>query len=352
MLSKLSVKAKLMLGFGLLLVILVVLSIAAYRTVVTLDQASQDVDRKTSEKEMSLYLMEGMFKQSSGTRGFLLSGDEKNLARDEDGKSEFRENLEKLAGSVQSDEGKRLLEEIQNANVAFRAVADKEIELKRAGKTQEAIEVMKTQAASVGDRLDKATDAFDDHLDRTKKELEDQEDHEVAQAKLLIVVLCLVGLAVGLLVSTLISRSITGNIAHMGEMIQGMAGNDMSMADLEVTTEDEIGKAVESLNQMKNNMKEIIQSIASTAEHVASASEEISSSATLQAQGAETQTNQTTQVATAMQEMSSTVMQVSENSSKAAESSRRAAETARQGGSIVNDTLEKMRAIADSVSAT
>jgi methyl-accepting chemotaxis protein len=72
----------------------------------------------------------------------------------------------------------------------------------------------------------------------------------------------------------------------------------------------------------------------------------------LQAQGADTQRDQTAQVATAMQEMSSTVLQVSENSGKAAEASRKAAETARQGGIIVDETLRKMRAIADSVSST
>jgi len=53
-----------------------------------------------------------------------------------------------------------------------------------------------------------------------------------------------------------------------------------------------------------------------------------------------------------MQEMSSTVLQVSENSNKAAEASRDAAETAREGGTIVEETLVKMRAIADSVDGT
>jgi methyl-accepting chemotaxis protein len=53
-----------------------------------------------------------------------------------------------------------------------------------------------------------------------------------------------------------------------------------------------------------------------------------------------------------MQEMSSTVAQVSENSNLAAEASRQAAETARHGGSIVDDTLGKMRGIAEAVRAT
>ena len=138
----------------------------------------------------------------------------------------------------------------------------------------------------------------------------------------------------------------------MLSLIQEIAGNNLAVNDLEIVTQDEIGQAGIALNKMKNNLSEIIQSIAATAEHVASASEELSSSATLQAQGAETQSSQTTQVATAMQEMSSTVLQVSENSSKAAESSRQAAETAREGGTIVEDTLKKMRVIATSVEGT
>src|SRR5205085_10849113 len=51
-------------------------------------------------------------------------------------------------------------------------------------------------------------------------------------------------------------------------------------------------------------------------------------------------------------EMSATVLQVSDNSNKAADASRKAAETARHGGTIVDETLGKMRVIAGSVSGT
>ena len=136
------------------------------------------------------------------------------------------------------------------------------------------------------------------------------------------------------------------------ELANKIAANDLAVDDLAVAAKDEIGETVTALNQMKNNLREIVRAIASTAEHVASASEELSSSASQQAHGAETQNSQTTQVATAMQEMSATVLQVSDNSNKAAEASRRAAETAREGGLIVEETLSKMRVIADSVGGT
>jgi methyl-accepting chemotaxis protein len=141
-------------------------------------------------------------------------------------------------------------------------------------------------------------------------------------------------------------------MARMVTLIQQIAANNLAVEDMQIVSEDEIGSAGKALNKMKNSLREMIQSIASTAEHVASASEEISSSATQQAQGSETQKDQTSQVATAMQEMSSTVLQVSDNSNKAAEAARKAADTAKHGGSIVEETLTKMRRIAESVGGT
>jgi methyl-accepting chemotaxis protein len=154
--------------------------------------------------------------------------------------------------------------------------------------------------------------------------------------------------ALFLLVRKLVVKPLSASV----ELANRIAANDLAVDDLAVDANDEIGEATSALNKMKNNLREIVRAIAGTAEHVASASEEISASASLQAQSAETQKDQTAQVATAMQEMSSTVQQVSENSGKAADASRQAAETARHGGSIVNDTLAKMRAIAESVSGT
>jgi len=153
-------------------------------------------------------------------------------------------------------------------------------------------------------------------------------------------------------VFALVRKLVVKPLAASAALAHDLADRNLAVADLAVEADDEIGEVTSALNTMKNNLAEILHSIAGTAEQVASASEEISSSASLQAHGAETQKDQTAQVATAMQEMSSTVLQVSENSGRAAEASRKAAETARQGGAIVDQTLGKMRTIAQSVSAT
>jgi len=352
MMSSMSIKMKLAAGFGVLLAILAVLSVVSYRAIVVLDKAAEEVDRKTEERNLALAIQVASLKESSGARGFLLTGNEKLLERDAEGKREFDDAMEKLSALAKTEEGKRLYADIQRAYAPYRGVAEHEIDLRRDGKTTEAVAVMSTQAMPAARVVDQATAALMEHAVKNKQAVDKAQDDDVANGKFLIIALCSAGLLLGLLVAAFIAGSVTSAIARMVTMIKELAANNLVVDDLQITSQDEIGKAGLALNQMKNNWREMIQSIAGTAEHVASASEEISSSATQQAQAAETQKDQTAQVATAMQEMSSTVLQVSDNSNKAAESSRQAAETARHGGTIVDETLSKMRAIADSVGST
>ncbi|MGA7913620.1 MAG: methyl-accepting chemotaxis protein [Candidatus Acidiferrales bacterium] len=162
----------------------------------------------------------------------------------------------------------------------------------------------------------------------------------------------LLGLAIGSLVAFWISRAISSSTSQVLARAQAISDGDLTGQDLPTSSNDELGDLARAINGMQNSLRETITSVSSGAERIVTASEELSASASQQAAGAETQKDQTHQVATAMQEMSSTVQQVSENSNKASEASRKAADTARQGGSIVEDTLAKMRAIADSVGQT
>jgi methyl-accepting chemotaxis protein len=148
-----------------------------------------------------------------------------------------------------------------------------------------------------------------------------------------------------------IRRIVAVPLSRTRDVLLSLARADLSQR-VEIQSEDELGQMGRALNESLASLGEMIQTVSASAERIATASEEFSATASEQAAGAESQKNQTNQVATAMQEMSSTVQEVSDNSNKAAEASRKAAETARQGGTIVEDTLVKMRAIADSVGQT
>ena len=165
-------------------------------------------------------------------------------------------------------------------------------------------------------------------------------------------IICGVSLLLLFVIANRITVGITRPLDAFSARFREMAeANDLT-ARVDEERTDEIGQLGEYLNLFVQKLGTLLAGIVQISQNVASATTEISSLAEKGAEGAEVEKDQTAQVATAMQEMSSTVAQVSEHSNKAAEAARQASDTARQGGSIVEDTLGKMRAIAEAVGAT
>ncbi len=317
--NKLTLKTKLALGFGSPLVILAAMGFVAYNSAGQLTNAAAHADQVMVRIYLSSQIEGAIEKETTAVRGYLLGGKEGLL----------------------------------NVYDEYRSTVDRAILLRRANKTKEATSLaLSTQTAEVRNRLRKSIADMVVLQNRLREEIAKEQTTTESRVRETVVILAWAGMTIGLVVAVLIGRSTGGAIGRMLEVIQEIAGNNLSIRDMKIDSGDEIGKAGEALNRMKNNLRQIIHSIAGTASHVASASEQISSSATQQAESAEIQKDQAVQVAAAMQEMSSTVISVSDSCNKAADAARQAAETARMGGSIVEGTLTKMRVIAESVGAT
>jgi methyl-accepting chemotaxis protein len=351
--NKLSLKMKLGLGFGTLLSVMTVVGGIGFYSTFRIGTATEAI-QVNDKKNLLVQTMEtALEKQTTGVRGFLLAGKEDLLKHDQDGQQEFKQNAEELQKLLVTDKGKKLFADITRSFEAWREIANRQVELRRAGKTKEAEGLaFSSDTAQLRNNIRDSITELQELIAKLASEAAAQGSSIESSTRMMILSFAVCGFIMGILIAFFIVRSITGGMARMVTLIQQIAANNLAVEDMQIVSEDEIGSAGKALNKMKNSLREMIQSIASTAEHVASASEEISSSATQQAQGSETQKDQTSQVATAMQEMSSTVLQVSDNSNKAAEAARKAADTAKHGGSIVEETLTKMRRIAESVGGT
>ena len=332
MFKRFSLQRKLGVGFGVPLLILAITGVLAYHTVVKLDEAADAVNAKTGEKELSLYLMEAILKESTGARGYLASGDPRLLETVEDGQNEYKDTMQKLLPLLASDDEKHSFAEIERTGQAFNEVAVAETQLKKEGKSSEAVEMMVNRARSAFAAVDKATDDFADVVEKGKQELQHDQDSTVTRSKTLVMLLAIVGVVLGFASATLIARAVAQSIALMVSTIHEIATNNLLVQDLDVFTKDEIGKASVALNKMKNNLHHLIQSIAGTAERVASASEELSgTSQQITANSEETsaqakvvsnaaqQVSQNLQtVATGAEEMGSTIKEIAKNATEAA----------------------------------
>jgi methyl-accepting chemotaxis protein len=170
-----------------------------------------------------------------------------------------------------------------------------------------------------------------------------------------IIVYLLVGLCVLLLSAYgfALVRAVSRALQRAILMVQDIAQGEGDLTKrLQVESRDELGELARWFNSFLDKLHSVVSQVAMSAERLASASEEIAATTASMATSAESQKDQVHQVATAMQEMSATVHGVSENSTQAAVSARQAADTACQGGAIVEDSVTRMRAIADSVRET
>lgn len=351
--NKLTLKLKLAVGFGALLLTLVVMDAISYLSVRSLQDLSVRADRMAEQRYLLRSIEALLNERKTDIRSFVLNADEKQMKEYEECNASLTDYLDQLQSLLETDQSKTLLAQLRQAVNAYDHEARSVAQLKRNGKTRQAAALLfGPEMGEVRVRMERTVAEFIEQAAKLKSDAREEQARAESKAKNLIFLVSPAGIVIGIVMATVTSRGITHAAAKMVGMIEQVAANNLAMADMEVTSEDELGHAGIALNTMKNNLRGLIQSIARTAEHVASASEELSSSASQQAQSAEIQKGQATQVSVAMHEMSGTVGEVSENSTRAAEAARQAAETAREGGTIVEDSLTKMRAIAESVSGT
>jgi methyl-accepting chemotaxis protein len=350
---QLTLKAKLVAGFGTVLQATAVMGYVSYTSLAKLEAMSEDVAGNSKMRDLASDLERSTWQRIGALRGYVMNGDEAVRRDYEAARVEFRKTMQDLSQIEMEEDEKKLFQEIEQGMRRYDSACDKVETLEEAGKTAEASEFL--YSAEVRDSRADVLRTIHEFL-----ELQDRQNQEVAalqhalEAKVRreVLILGMVGVFLGLVVASTSAVTVNRGITAMVGMIKEIAANNLAAADLRIASHDELGTAAGALNLMKDNLHVMIESMTRAAAQLASASEELSATAAQSAQGASVQQGQTEIVASAMQEMSVSVREVSENSQRATDAARKAAETARQGGAVVEETLSRMKAIADSVKGT
>jgi methyl-accepting chemotaxis protein len=147
----------------------------------------------------------------------------------------------------------------------------------------------------------------------------------------------------GVLIGVVLSRQILSGIEKISGRLAEVARGDLSGEPLTHHVRDEIGAAVENINHMEGNLRQMILSVRDSSEQVASAAVELSTSSEELLQNANQQKNQSHQIVTTMHEMSAAIAEVSANASRAAEGAQEARQVAHDGGQVVGETVTAMQ---------
>ena len=193
--SKLSLKMKLGLGFGILLLILCLVGGISYQASLTQRQLAAEVEKQVQKKELALLADKAVEMQLSGLRGFLLAGKDERLKNYEDGRRQFQESMNKLEPMLQTERGKKAFSDAKQAYGTYMPFMDRAIELRRANKLKEAIELI--FSADVADKRNIMRDKINEVIQMTdgiKKDAEDTQAAGQARSETLLLTLTGVGL--------------------------------------------------------------------------------------------------------------------------------------------------------------
>jgi methyl-accepting chemotaxis protein len=225
-------------------------------------------------------------------------------------------------------------------------------DLIRTNKTAEASQLLAGE--SFKQFLD-AAKAIDDDAKFQKKMTDDSVEKSgqvYSTARLWIIGILVVTVAVGLLFALWIARLISRPIQAVGEVATRIADGDLTGVELAVGSTDEIGDLTTAVNKMQLNLKQMIISVSENAQQIANASEEFSAvSQQITSNSEETsaqanvvssatdQVNRNLQtVATGAEEMSSTIADIAKNATESARVSGQAVKTAE----TTNATISKL----------
>ena len=284
---KLGLRSKIAVGFGSLLAIIGVMGLVGYRSAVTNEQLALMMQIDSAVKTHGHEMLAAFLLERIGTRDVLMGRDDENAHLFEQGESEFVHAVDKLKPLL-TDASREFFGQVELSAANYRRRNQQVIALYRAGQTEEAVVVFKAPEALAATTA--MTKALNDLMAESERNRHDTLVRQVSSnvwTKRLMLILGLAGLALGLGIAQATAYSIAHSILRMLTMINTVSSNNLAADDMEVKGDDDMGKAAIGLNKMKNSLREVIFSIASTAEEVLSSSRDISGTAAHAASSAE-----------------------------------------------------------------
>ncbi|GDY12002.1 methyl-accepting chemotaxis protein [Planctomycetota bacterium] len=353
--SHFRIVTKLMLGFGLLLILLVGVSAFA---IVQLQRVTEQMETINQRWLPSVASADGMRLAVTNFRrlqySHLSATDTSAMDTIEKRMTEAQEQF--AAAKSVYDPLPQTAEEVgiyEHFTADWKTYQEQSVEwlaLSKSGKKDEARTQIEAKAMS---------DGFNacDHAMKEISEINlhgstgaDEASRAIANSAYLLILIAAAGsVMAGLIAAILLARSISRPIQTMAAIMRQVAGGDLT-ARVVVESKDEIGLMGESLNETVSSLHQVISEIREAADQTAASGEELSASAQNISSGAQSQASSVEEISASVQELSRSITQVAKDAIDANQVAQATGSTAEEGAKTVDRSIEGMKAINDSSS--
>lgn len=359
MFNNFSISKKLYTGFGLVLIIIAVLVLSALRG---FDQVSSSVKRNIHSYDVlnhSNTILNSLVDIETAMRGFALTGQDSFLEPMLKGEATFANSVAQVKKATQDNPEQQarldrlqavyqqwLQQDMQSA-IALR----REINADRASLTTLISQISSGQAKAKMDAMRAVITEFQDSEKALQEERSTLMDDSKSTAFTILVVGGLAAAILAILIATLLAKTITGRLSQAVTLARNIADGRLDNK-IEVAGNDEVSTLQHAFQAMQDRLRAMIREIGISAEQLVGAADNISTASLQLSTSVQEQSHSASSMAATVEELTVSINHVSDNAVEAHAQSSESGRQSTEGGSVIQETLERMNLIAQTVEAS
>ncbi|MCA7950644.1 methyl-accepting chemotaxis protein [Burkholderia seminalis] len=354
-----SIKTKLLGGFGLLAAVVVIVSGMALKALSdTNAEFSRYMNGINARANLSAQIRTAVDRRAIAARNLVLvtkpADVEAELAEVNQAHKDVQERLAKLKDMMAnatdtSARARELVGDIVRIEGNYGPVALRIVGLAQAGKKDEATADIDDNCRPLLAQLVRATDAYATYTHERELAIAQQFADRYAMERNLLAGICLIAVAVAVVGGLWLTRKITAPIGSAVEVARTVANGDLG-SRIEVSGNDETRDLLDALRTMNERLIGIVGRVRDSSNSIAHAVSEIASGNLDLSQRTEEQAASLQETAATMEQFTSTVRLNAENAQQASTLAANASDVAQRGSSVVGRVVDTMTEIGQSSS--
>jgi methyl-accepting chemotaxis protein len=252
---------------------------------------------------------------------------------------------------VSTERGRALTETFKTARGAFWDSMEEMLKTSRTGTEEGNRRALEMATAQVLPRQKKYAEAAQAIVEFNKSQTDESGvsiQAAVSSARGGVLIGIGAAILVAVCITLLVVRSITTPLGNAVGFLEQVAEGDLRHS-AEVTSTDELGKMLGTVNRMMENLRNTMRDVTAAAVNVATGSEQMSATAEQLSQGSSEQAAAAEQSTSAMEEMAASIQQNADNARQTDKTASTAAEDAKSSGEAVTRTVLAMKEVAEKI---
>ncbi len=285
-------------------------------------------------------------REQATSRAFFLQPAEHGDQRSIEASRKFAAILAQLRADSSDPTALHQLAEVKSTWDAGETELQKMFVLGRTGNNAAMLAELPTSVA-LSKNIQTTVTSYVAYMERLSGQRQQEQEHAARRSLWLSVLFIGIGFAVALVSSIVTVRIVGARVRVAQQALEAIAGQDLSGDDIEVHTNDALGRLSLCINRVKAALCRILGEVASVGSQVAAAATQLSVSSRQAAVSTDDQRTQTEQVSSALTEMATSIAEVARDASIASESARKVSVSVREGNHAMTAIGARMSEIAD-----